>query len=199
MKEWREEWAHLCNRHLERHGHEARIDHRSLAEQGIEREPTIHVGYAGMQMDARGAQSDRMDELRGIIARNDAIRLEPSIELEIPDAPVEAGKGERAPKRDAIDGAADATLSVIGKLADVMDDLLGGGPAPPPSREERIAARAERLAEVEENHEAEKQAAHTAAVNEAEERERRIAERLKQMQGRDTGLDYTKGRERDRE
>lgn len=75
LKEWREEWAALANRHLERHGHEARIDHRSLFEQGIDREPTIHVGYAGMQMDARGAQSDRMDELRGIMARNDAIRV----------------------------------------------------------------------------------------------------------------------------
>lgn len=75
LKEWREQWAHLCNRHLEWHGHEARIDHRSHAERGIDREPTIHAGYAAKQMDARGAQSDRMDELRGIMARNDAIRV----------------------------------------------------------------------------------------------------------------------------
>ena len=72
---WREQWAHLANRHLERHGHEARIDHRSLKEQGIDREATIHLGYAANEMAQRGAQSDRMDALKGIIERND-IRLE---------------------------------------------------------------------------------------------------------------------------
>ena len=75
LEEWRAQWAHLANRHLERHGHEARIDHRSLKDQGIDREPGIHLGYAAHEMAARGAQSDRMDELREILARND-IRLD---------------------------------------------------------------------------------------------------------------------------
>ena len=71
---WREQWAHLANRYLERHGHDVRIDHRSLKEQGIqpeERLPTIHLGYAANEMAERGAQSDRMDELREILARNE--------------------------------------------------------------------------------------------------------------------------------
>ncbi len=72
---WREQWAHLANRHLERHGHEARIDHRSLKEQGIDREAGVHLGYAANEMAQRGAQSDRMDALKGVIARND-IRFE---------------------------------------------------------------------------------------------------------------------------
>ena len=75
LAEWREQWAHLANRHLERHGHEARIDHRSLKEQGIDREAGVHLGYAANEMAQRGAQSDRMDALKGVIARND-IRLE---------------------------------------------------------------------------------------------------------------------------
>ena len=75
LGEWREQWAHLANRHLERHGHEARIDHRSLKEQGIEREAGIHLGYAANEMAQRGAQSDRMDALKQVIARND-IRVE---------------------------------------------------------------------------------------------------------------------------
>jgi len=54
LQDWREEWAHLANRHLERHGHEARIDHRSLEAQGIDREPTIHVGIAALAMVERG-------------------------------------------------------------------------------------------------------------------------------------------------
>jgi len=72
---WREQWAHLANRHLERHGHEERVDHRSLEAQGIEREPTVHLGYAAIEMDKRGAQSDRMDALREVLARNE-IRFE---------------------------------------------------------------------------------------------------------------------------
>ncbi len=75
LGEWREQWAHLANRHLERHGHAARIDHRSLKQQGIEREAGIHLGYAANEMAQRGAQSDRMDALQQVIARND-IRLE---------------------------------------------------------------------------------------------------------------------------
>ncbi len=75
LGEWREQWAHLANRHLERHGHEVRIDHRSLKQQGIEREAGIHLGYAANEMAQRGAQSDRMDALQQVIARND-IRVE---------------------------------------------------------------------------------------------------------------------------
>ena len=72
---WREQWAHLANRHLERHGHAERIDHRSLKAQGIDREAGVHLGYAPLEMDKRGAQSDRMDALKDIMERND-IRLE---------------------------------------------------------------------------------------------------------------------------
>lgn len=71
LHQWREQWANLANRHLARHGHAARIDHRSLDAQGIDREPTTHLGYAAAEMTKRGAQSDRVDEYRGIVARND--------------------------------------------------------------------------------------------------------------------------------
>lgn len=46
VEEWREAWAKEANLALERAGHEARIDHRTLAAQGIDREPTIHLGKA---------------------------------------------------------------------------------------------------------------------------------------------------------
>lgn len=43
--EWiRERWEHHANAALERAGHAVRIDRRSLEAQGIEREPTIHLG-----------------------------------------------------------------------------------------------------------------------------------------------------------
>lgn len=47
---WREKWADLANGALERAGHSARIDHRSLAAQGIDREPTRHQGKAATHM-----------------------------------------------------------------------------------------------------------------------------------------------------
>ena len=91
LGEWREQWAHLANRHLERHGHEARIDHRSLKQQGIEREAGIHLGYAANEMAQRGAQSDRMDALQQVIARND-------IRLEVGEIERELAQLERAEK-----------------------------------------------------------------------------------------------------
>ncbi len=41
---FREKWEHVCNSHLAMHGHDIRIDRRTLIEQGIERLPQIHVG-----------------------------------------------------------------------------------------------------------------------------------------------------------
>ncbi len=97
LGEWREQWAHIANRHLERHGHAARIDHRSLKQQGIEREAGIHLGYAANEMAQRGAQSDRMDALKEVIARND-IRVEVGkIEREL----AQLERAEKAQTRDA--------------------------------------------------------------------------------------------------
>ena len=47
-----------------------RIDHRSLEEQGIDRVPTIHEGYASREMEKRGQPSDRMAINREIGASN---------------------------------------------------------------------------------------------------------------------------------
>ena len=44
----RERWAALQNAHLEKHGHNDRVDHRSLKDQGIDREPEKHFGAIGV-------------------------------------------------------------------------------------------------------------------------------------------------------
>lgn len=50
--EWvRERWEHHANQALERAGFDARIDRRSLAAQGIEREPQIHIGPRAQHVD----------------------------------------------------------------------------------------------------------------------------------------------------
>jgi hypothetical protein len=50
----REIWEDVANRALERAGIEARIDRRSLAEQGIDREAGLHVGPNVLAMEERG-------------------------------------------------------------------------------------------------------------------------------------------------
>ena len=45
----RQRWADVQNLHLERHGHEARVDHRSLEAQGIDRAPEKHLGGRGVR------------------------------------------------------------------------------------------------------------------------------------------------------
>lgn len=52
----RESWELFANQALERAGRSERIDRRTLAEQGIEREPTIHEGPQSQAMDKRGVQ-----------------------------------------------------------------------------------------------------------------------------------------------
>jgi hypothetical protein len=42
---WRESLAEVNNRKFEEKGLEKRIDHRTLEAQGIDREPTIHLGH----------------------------------------------------------------------------------------------------------------------------------------------------------
>lgn len=71
LEEAREKWAECCNAALERAGSAARVDHRSLEDQGIEREPTKHLGPTATAMERRGAESDRGDENREIEARNE--------------------------------------------------------------------------------------------------------------------------------
>jgi len=44
LLETRQRWAEVQNVHLQQHGHAARVDHRSLADQGIDRAPEQHLG-----------------------------------------------------------------------------------------------------------------------------------------------------------
>ncbi|EDX82412.1 MobA/MobL family [Synechococcus sp. PCC 7335] len=66
VKDHRAHWAEYANRALERAGHDARIDHRSLKEQGVEREPQIHLGAQVMEMEAKGIRTRVGDESRRI-------------------------------------------------------------------------------------------------------------------------------------
>jgi hypothetical protein len=66
----RARWAEATNRHLARHGYEARVDHRPLAEQGIDRAPTIHLGPGDSRREWQGERSVGGEVNREIAARN---------------------------------------------------------------------------------------------------------------------------------
>lgn len=71
----RQRWQGLANAALEKAGVDARIDTRSLKDQGIDRLPQIHVGNHGTQMIRKGTpeQSDRATTNLAIIETNDEI------------------------------------------------------------------------------------------------------------------------------
>ncbi len=76
LKALRESWANTCNARLDE---TARIDHRSLEDQGSDLEPTIHEGYAARAIERAGGVSERCEANREIRRSNGlltAIRTE---------------------------------------------------------------------------------------------------------------------------
>lgn len=76
LKALRESWAKTCNARLDE---TARIDHRSLEDQGSDLEPTIHEGYAARAIERAGGVSERCQTNREIRRSNSlltAIRTE---------------------------------------------------------------------------------------------------------------------------
>jgi ATP-dependent exoDNAse (exonuclease V) alpha subunit len=60
----RERWAALTNEALRAANLEARVDHRSLAAQGIDREPQPRIPLAHLKMEQRGVRSGLATRLR---------------------------------------------------------------------------------------------------------------------------------------
>jgi len=68
--EWREGWAVVNNRMFERKGLAERIDHRSYKEQGIDREPMVHLGYEAAALEKKGIATERGNHNREVQKRN---------------------------------------------------------------------------------------------------------------------------------
>ena len=64
-KELRVAWCEHLNAEMERHGLDARFDHRTLKDQGIDREPQIHVGPKAMSMAEKNRDFESQDRKRG--------------------------------------------------------------------------------------------------------------------------------------
>jgi len=72
----RERWATLTNEALRDANIDARVDHRSLAAQGIDREPLPAIPLMHLKMEQRGMQSDLAEYLRAEYRERVARRLE---------------------------------------------------------------------------------------------------------------------------
>jgi hypothetical protein len=68
--DWRESWADVNNRMFVRKGLDERIDHRSYKEQGLDREPMIHLGYEAWALEKKGIKTDRGNHNREVQRRN---------------------------------------------------------------------------------------------------------------------------------
>lgn len=73
LETWREDWAHSCNKMLEREGLNISIDHRTLEAQGIQREPTKHLGPSATEIERRGAVSELGEYNRSIITQQEEL------------------------------------------------------------------------------------------------------------------------------
>jgi hypothetical protein len=110
---WRKRFAELQNERLKQAGSEARVDHRSLEAQGIDRAPTQHMGPAVSGMVRRGANSEvagRMDEEANarLFAAREVGRIERDIDRSILDlsgdlAKAKADRDRNRPTREEMD------------------------------------------------------------------------------------------------
>lgn len=72
LADWRQSWAETQNRHLARAlGEQApKVSHKSLEDQGLEREATIHLGPTASAIERKGERSERGDTNREVQAAN---------------------------------------------------------------------------------------------------------------------------------
>ncbi len=109
----RERWAALVNERLAEHGHDAQIDHRSLAAQGEDRDPTVHKGHIVTAIERRGESAHVAERVREEVAE----RLQRAAEL---------GRLERESQhlaRDIIDTTTELKAALVTRDAERVRSL----------------------------------------------------------------------------
>ena len=137
LVEQRESWAGFVNKALEKAGRPERVDHRSLADQGIDRIPEPKIGVAATAMKRRGAVADpeRFQLVRWVKSLNAVRPWKRAIER---DGEVhQQGMGKTWWERSLV-MAADAGKAVRDTVMDTWAKFLnrqpGGHDAPPQDR-----------------------------------------------------------------
>lgn len=117
---WRTQWEIECNQALEEAGKDARVDARSLADQGIDRLPTVHEGVAVRQIERRGRTTERGDwnrtaaAERGLVVELAEVRAEKTAALTLQQT-----IRERATERQAAGWTA-AQLAAVNRLEEEL-------------------------------------------------------------------------------
>ncbi len=93
LHDTRKLWAEMANQALEKNGHKTTIDHRTLAAQGVEREPQYHLGPAAAAMERKNKAAGKPVTDRG---------LEYQKQLEIVELEKEISSLERQKEKDDI-------------------------------------------------------------------------------------------------
>lgn len=83
LQDWREAWSAHVNERLAELGIDARIDHRSYAEQGIALEPQHKIGPAASRRPEQGLEAERIEDHDRIARENGAcIIADPKVALD---------------------------------------------------------------------------------------------------------------------
>jgi len=112
----RERWATLTNDALREANIDARIDHRSLAAQGIDREPRPSIPLQHLKMEQRGLHSQVAEGLRAKYRERVARRLERQLDREGQGPDGALGERQAAPSI-AVASVASANVEEIRRRA----------------------------------------------------------------------------------
>ncbi|MFY8144427.1 MAG: Ti-type conjugative transfer relaxase TraA [Caulobacter sp.] len=83
VEHWRQAWADHVNTRLAQLDIDARIDHRSLEDQGVDLEPQHKIGPAAGRMAGEGVETERLEDHHRIARENgDKIIADPRIALD---------------------------------------------------------------------------------------------------------------------
>jgi hypothetical protein len=83
LEDWREKWAAATNAALEKAGFKGMWDHRTLAEQGIDRLPQVHLGQSSLEMESRGQGTDRANRALRVDQANQLVKKMKEIDKEL--------------------------------------------------------------------------------------------------------------------
>ncbi|MEA3180528.1 MAG: hypothetical protein QOI59_4051 [Gammaproteobacteria bacterium] len=118
----RERWATITNEALKEANIEARVDHRSLAEQGIDREPKPHIPFAAYKIERAGKYSEVAENIRADY-----------------NARVQARQEQQARQQTAFERGANTAPTHPQAQAENAPTLLKANSAPTPSQANKSA------------------------------------------------------------
>lgn len=98
LEQIRARWAEMANEALAAAGFSAKIDHRSLEAQGVDRFPQVHMGPNVIELEQKGLPTDRADRALVVAEANRQLDELAQIEKEIHDEQQRLGASRKSPQ-----------------------------------------------------------------------------------------------------